>query len=97
MGGGGGGVIRVGHCLGRKISRKRKTKNRRRKRWPLGMIMTHIDMSGSRRRGERLQSVDPLCYKFHSLEVDCLTRTPISANIGTFAVPLSTYALIFLI
>ena len=32
--------------------------------------------------------------KFHISEVDRWTRTPISADIGTFVVPLSTYLLI---
>ena len=32
--------------------------------------------------------------EFKILEVDCWTLTPISANIGTFAVPLLTYILI---
>ena len=32
--------------------------------------------------------------KFHISEVDTWTRTPILANIGTFAVPLSIYVLI---
>ena len=32
--------------------------------------------------------------KFEVLEVDCWTRTPILANIGTFAVPLSTLGMI---
>ena len=32
--------------------------------------------------------------EFHILEVDTWTRTPISLDIGTFAIPLSMYVLI---
>ena len=38
--------------------------------------------------------VDLISREFQILEVNCWTRTPIPAHIGTFVVPLSAYVLI---